>query len=127
LKVSSTGTGTNVLASPRQSPQSLGIGVLPNTSYTYSFRMKTNYVSGDSNDGAYIGFKERNQSGTNTTTTQTMKVKTTTDWTYYTGSFTTSSTTVVIDPQPTVAASTGAATLIMDAWFDDIVLKPTSA
>lgn len=98
----------------------------PNTSYTYSVWMKTNYVSGDSDDGAYVQFTERNAAASSIASTTTTKVKTTTGWTKYTGTFTSSATTVYLDILLFVRGTTGAATLIMDAWFDDIYLAPTT-
>jgi len=100
---------------------------LPSTSYTYSFRMKTNYVSGDSNDGASIMFNFAKADGTASGSFQSTKVKTTTDWTLYTGTFTTAADTVAINVNPRVYGHTGAATLIMDAWFDDVTFRPTTA
>lgn len=100
---------------------------LPSTSYTYSFWMKTNYVSGDSNDGASIMFNFAKADGTSSGSFQSTKVKTTTDWTLYTGTFTTAADTVAINVNPRLYGHTGTATLIMDAWFDDIVLTPTTA
>jgi len=100
--------------------------VNPNTSYTYSAWMKTNYVSGDSDDGAYVQFTERSATASSITSTTTTKVKTTTGWTNYTGTFTTNAATVYLDILLFVRGTTGAATLIMDAWFDDIYLAPTT-
>ena len=89
--------------------------------------MKTNYVSGDSDDGAYIQFTDRNDSnGTSLTSTTSTKVKTTTDWTQYTGTFTTNVGANCLDVLMFVKGNSGTATLIMDAWFDDIYLAPTT-
>ena len=54
------------------------------------------------------------------------KVKTTTGWTKYTTVFTTNSATREVNIEPRIYGHTGTGTLIMDAWFDDIVLKKTS-
>ena len=53
-------------------------------------------------------------------------VKTTTDWTLYTVTFTTAANTVYLAFDHRVYGHQGAATLIMDAWFDDIYLAPTT-
>lgn len=100
--------------------------VKPSTTYTYSFWMKTNYVSGDATNGAYISFVQANSAGTFGTTTSTTPVKTTQDWTYYTGTITTDATTVFMRVRPQIYGHQGTATLIMDAWFDDITLVETT-
>lgn len=97
----------------------------PLTDYVCSFKMKTNYVSGDSANGASIAFVERNAAGTALVTNTSTLVKTTTDWTTYTVSFTTNAATVWIAPRLQVTGNTGTATLIMDAWFDDIKVTAT--
>jgi len=130
LKVSTLATGATAVASNMLNTSvaqlAFTIPVLPNTSYSYSFAMRTNYGSGDSADGACLQFKERNTAATTIQTTQSTKVKTTSGWTVYTGSFTTQATTRFIDIEPSVLGNTGAATLIMDAWFDEIVLIQTT-
>jgi len=100
--------------------------VLPSTSYTVSGWVKTNLISGSSR-GAYIRAQEFN--GTSTTaivTNETTYIPTTTDWTYYTKTFTTNSDTRFIAVGALIVGTTGTATLIMDAWFDDIVLTKTT-
>ncbi len=52
-------------------------------------------------------------------------MKTTTDWTYFTYTFTTDSNINYIKTAFRIN-NDGAATLIMDAWFDDIQLYPTT-
>lgn len=96
--------------------------VSPSTQYNYRFYMRTNYVSGDAVNGAYIGFKIRNAAGSNTSTSNSTTVKTTTGWTLYTGSFTTDATADSVTPSMQILGTTGAGTLIMDAWFDDLVI-----
>ena len=127
MKLSTTGTNaacavSNVLSSTQADVEAGAIRVLPSTTYSYRVRMLTTYVSGDSSDGAYTQFTERNASGASITSTITTKVKTTTGWTEYTGSFTTSSTTVWVTPIMFVVGNTGAATLQMSANFDSISL-----
>jgi hypothetical protein len=99
--------------------------VSPGASYTGTVWMKTNYVSGDSSDGAFVNFREVTALGTLVASNITAKIKTTTDWTPYTVTFTTGFSTRFIVPRLSVVGQTGTGTLIMDAWFDDIVLKPT--
>lgn len=131
LKVSTTGTGSQMVAATIPLTSSLGqvpssIPVLPNTSYTLTFWMKTNYVSGASNDGAYINIVEYNGSGATGASHQSTKVQITTGWAQYTVTFTTASTAAYLALQPQVSGQSGLGTLIMDAWFDDIFLQQTT-
>ena len=105
-----------------------GIQVIAGVSYTYSFYMKTNYVSGDSADGAFMKF-DMCDSGSGTSgisQANSTVVKTTTGWTLYTGTFTPSARTAYLTPECRIYGNTGAATLIMDAWFGEISIKPTT-
>ena len=104
-----------------------GIKLKPSTSYTLSFWMKTNYVSGDSAAGAGAAVVERSGDGTALATNTSSYVKVTSDWTKYTKTFTTQATTDNCVIELRVYGHTGTATLIMDAWFDEVVLLPTSA
>jgi len=99
---------------------------LPNTSYTITYWMKTNYVSGDASQGATVSMNEHNGVGTLTIYNSGTNVKTTTDWTQYTFTVTTAAATRFISPQMKVYGHNGAGTLIMDAWFDNIELYPTT-
>jgi len=99
-----------------------GFSVLPNTSYTLTGWMKTNYVSGDATNGAALAVVERNAAGTAVITNTTTYIKTTTDWTQYTTTFTTAASTAFLTFDHRVYGHQGTATLIMDAWFDDIYL-----
>lgn len=101
--------------------------VKPNTSYTLTYWMKTNYVSGDSNNGATLVAKEYDPGGSAVTTWTQNLVKTTQDWTKYTATATTSSTCAYLDVYAYVAGHSGTGTLIMDAWFDDISLVETTS
>lgn len=103
------------------------ISVLPGTSYTCKYWMKTNYISGDSNNGAYLNIIESTGTGVSAQSTEFPYIKTTTDWTQYTAIFTTSSATRFINLQTRLYGHNGVGTLIMDAWFDDIDLRPTTA
>lgn len=102
------------------------ITVNPNTSYTVTFRMKTNLVSGASNSGARMAVVQYNGAATALTTVLSTAVTTSTGWTEYSFAFTTQATCNFIELQCRVTGNDGAATLIMDAWFDDIAVKPTT-
>lgn len=99
--------------------------VLPSTSYTAIYWMKTTANSGTANTGAQLVFREFSGAGAGGTSNTLTGVITTTGWTQYILTFTTASTTRFIELKPTVTGNDGTATLIMDAWFDDIVLTPT--
>jgi hypothetical protein len=125
LKLSTLSANRICTVAPQIAVTTQGIpSALPSTTYSYSFWMKTNKTSGDS-AGAYIDFLERNGAGNAGTSHLSTQVNTTTDWTYYSGSFTTASTCRFITPKLFVEGNTGTATLIMDAWFDDITLTKT--
>lgn len=103
------------------------IPILPSTSYTLSFWLKTNYVSGSSSDGAYVQLIESTGNGSTSSNTVSTKVQTTTDWTKYSVVWTSNVNARFVNPQLRIYGHTGTGTLIMDAWFDDIVLTPTTA
>lgn len=131
LRVSTTAVSSNVEASniPATSVANMefAIPVIPSTSYTGTFWMRTNYVSGDATNGANLDFITRNAAGTALTVNSSTKVKTTTGWTQYTIVFTSDATARYVTWRARVDGLTGApATLIMDAWFDDIYLAPTT-
>jgi hypothetical protein len=106
--------------------QQIAIKAKPNTSYSFSFYMKTNYVSGDSASGANLSVLEyNNAAGLIASNGGPTSVKTTTEWTQYTSTFTTQATTSFLTITAYVYGHTGTATLIMDAWFDNIVLTET--
>lgn len=98
-----------------------GIPVMPSTSYTGTYWMKTNYVSGDGL-GADVSFREFSGVGAIGLANDGTFIKTTTGWTMYTVQFTTAATTRFILPRVQIVGTSGAGTLIMDAWFDDIKL-----
>lgn len=131
LKISTLATASQVYVQPTTGTsasllQQYAIPVLPSTSYTLTYKMKTNYVSGDSNDGAYGEISEFTGAGGLVLATTGTKVKTTTDWTTYTVTLTTGATTRYAVLYQRIFGHTGSATLIMDAWFDDITLTPTT-
>lgn len=132
IKLSTTGVATSYVQAFLGSNYYYGrlgvndaIPVKPSTSYRYSFKMKTQYVSGDS-EGASLSITEATYTKTGITSTTVGKIKTTTDWTEYSGTIVTSPTTAFIVVLPQIYGHTGAGTLIMDAWFSDISLLPTT-
>lgn len=104
------------------------IKVLPSTSYTASYWLKTNVVSGDSSDGAFLVLIENTAAGAGAgaETSVGAKSKVTSDWTLKTVTFTTQATTASLQINPRIYGHTGAGTLIMDAWWDDIKIGPTT-
>ena len=127
LKLSNAVTANYMIASLADFNRDDYISLLPSTSYTYSYWMKTNYISGDSTGGAFIDFRLYNGARVQTDQTNGTKIKTTTDWTFYTATFTTNATTRSLVILPTISGNTGTGTLIMDAWFDEITFTPTTA
>lgn len=95
--------------------------IQPSTSYVVSGWMKTNYVSGDGR-GAFIRVSDYTGAKVAITSYSTTSIKTTTDWTFYSFSFTTGSTSQYARVGLFVWGQDAPATLIMDAWFDDITL-----
>lgn len=130
LKVSTTATASRVQISQKANSRFINstIPALPNTSYTFSGWIKTLANSGSATSGAEL--KVGQLTGDNTTTAVTTTLATgivaTQDWTYYTTTFTTGSTTRYMNVRALVTGNDGTATLIMDAWFDDIQLRPTT-
>lgn len=116
----------NTLSSSAANLNRFAIKINPNTVYNYSFWMKTVANSGTCNDGANITFSQRNSAGTAVSEPGSTKVKITSDWTQYTGSFTSHASAAYLFLKVQVIGNSGAATLIMDAWFDDIVVWPAA-
>lgn len=100
--------------------------VQPSTTYKLTYAMKTNYVSGDSSNGALVQLFDVDATGAVGSSTSSSAVKITTGWTNYTLSRTTASTAAYIFIELNIFGNTGTSTLIMDAWFDDLVLKPVA-
>jgi hypothetical protein len=115
-------TSSNTVASLSQNP----IPVTPGVNYTLSFYMKTVANSGSATTGAQMLVRETaadaSQVAQNVTNTG---VTTTTGWTKYTYTFTTAANTRYVILKASVVGSDGTATLIMDAWFDDIIITET--
>ena len=81
------------------------------TKYRYSIWIKTNNVAASS---TFARFTQLNSSGTSVATTTTTLISGTTDWTRYSGDFTSTATSVFI----WFEMSTDVAWNIWDAWFD---------
>jgi len=131
MKISTTATGSSIgLRASIHASTSFkqnNIPVLPNTSYAYSGWIKINVVSGSATIGARLQFATSTGANDVTTTTAVTGLVATQDWTQYTGTFTTAATARFVTPVLQIVGSDGAGTLIMDAWFDDITLTPTTA
>lgn len=129
IRLSTLTSSSNVqvsttISSAQVSVQRYGIPVLPNTQYRLSGWIKTTYVSGDAL-GAFLDFRERAITGGQVTTTTTVPIKTTQDWTYVEVVVTTNALTRYELPKLYIDGSTGGTNnLIIDAWFDDIELGP---
>lgn len=134
MKLSTTATASSIEARPLIGTLSLTLlngGAIPaysSTQYTLTHYMKTNFTSGAATTAAKIQVREYNSAGSLLTTTSspTTGIQTTTNFTLYTKTFTTNASTVYILVVPLVSGNDGTATLIMDAWFDDINLVATS-
>jgi len=98
------------------------IPIIPGKTYAWSFYMKTNFVSGDSSNGATCLFIRSDGANNFVALTVPSYVKTTTAWTKYSGTFTAGANEKFLQINPRVYGHTGTATLIMDAWFDDITV-----
>ncbi|MCA1565824.1 MAG: hypothetical protein LC803_09340 [Acidobacteria bacterium] len=132
LEISTKATASQIVCSQWKAATTANAGkclirVLPSTDYTVRYRMKTNYVSGDSTSGAHVRVRTWTAAAGLVATTSGTAVKTTVDWTEYSIAFTTGATAVWVSIEPIIIGDTGTATLIMDAWYDTISLTPTTA
>ncbi len=128
LKVSTTATSSNGYVTNYTANPGLAVAaipILPSTQYTGTYWMKTVANSGAATSGANLAFTERNAAGALVNINNGTFVNTTTGWTQYTVTFTTGATSRYLTPKLSVVCNDGAASLIMDAWFDDITLIPT--
>jgi concanavalin A-like lectin/glucanase superfamily protein/carbohydrate binding protein with CBM4/9 domain len=124
LKLSITDSFARAIQIFNQSSPFRAIPVLPNTSYTLTYWLKTVRTSGSSS-GAFATISERDSSGGLVAQTDGTFISTTVDWTKYSVTVTTAATTRYIMVKLSNLGSIGAANLVMDAWFDDISLMPT--
>lgn len=127
VSIKATGSSTGVssyLSNTPSNQMASGIPVSPSTTYTIRYRIKTTVISGSAVSGAFLVLREQSNTGSTVTTTSGVKINTTTDWTEYQFSITTNATTRFLAIDLNVKGNDGSATLIMDAWFDNLVLLP---
>lgn len=131
LKVSTLSSGSNMIV--QLCPTGTGntvsqamIPAKPSTAYTCVFWMKTTVNSGAATDGAFLAVRTLTSADATIATTTSTKVNTTTGWTKYTVTLTTGGTTAYINIILQVTGNNGTGTLVMDAWYDDIVLYQNS-
>jgi hypothetical protein len=100
------------------------IVIKPSTQYKFSYRIKTQYVSGDALAGTlwWIWLSDNNGVSKWEYTPCTY-IKTTVGWSYCTVNFTTTADTTLAHIQMRLYWINWAATLIMKAWYDEIKLE----
>jgi len=105
--------------------QTRGISLQPNTRYRMSGYMKSENVTGDSNDGQYMSFLISTAGGTSSSPSaaSTSKVKTNKGWTYYEVVFTTGATAAWGHVEIRVYGHTGAATLQGDFYWSQVMVE----
>lgn len=107
--------------------ETYGIAVSPSTIYKVTYWMKTNYTSGDATNGANLAALTYAATGGSALNSASgTYIKTTTDWTRYIFYITTHASAAYMMIRPTIYGHTGTATLIMDAWWDDITVEKTT-
>lgn len=117
-----------------------GITVLPNTTYQYSYYMKSESVTGASASGQHVQILFSNAAGAATSdnfyfddTSQATSavvseftagtvVASNVTWTRYTGTFTTGALTTLVHIQMRAYGHTGAATLAGNFFFDNVFI-----
>lgn len=128
MKVSITGTNSRAFVYNNATSTGVPVGLpssiqsRPSTVYRISYWMKTNYVSGSSGGGgAKLTLQEKNAAGSTIGSGVGTGVFTTTGWTQYTFTYTSSSgVSNYIVPILDVEGNIAPATLVIDAWFDDV-------
>lgn len=93
--------------------------VLPNTSYTFSEWVKTTNAATNS---VFSDIRQYSGAISTVVTTSTTKLSGTNDWTLLTTTFTTNANTRYIQLLHRIEVAGN----VSSAWFDDIVLKPTT-
>jgi hypothetical protein len=131
MKLSTTAVASEVNVYGMISPATptgvkLGTPVIPGISYTGSVYIESLAISGSAGSGAQMDFVERMADGTYVTSNIVSAGPTTQPMQKYTITFTPAAGTRYITPKLIVKGNNGANTLIMDAWFDDIVFAPTT-
>lgn len=132
MLLSSVSAGTNMEVAPYSSDTvanriRYGIPASNNTSYTLSFDLETELISGDSNDGAYIFVREYGTNGATLATNSSSKIKISSSKTTYTLTYTTNIRTQYMCPVMSIIGNSGAGTLNIKAWFSNLSLVPTTA
>jgi len=119
-----TGVITVQSGSLTSPPSATDIGriiyLLPSTSYTLTGWVRTNNCASNS---AFIDVREYSAALTTVTTNSSNKLSGTNAWTQVSVTFTTNAST----RYATILLRNNVAGNISDAWFDDIVLTPTTA
>jgi hypothetical protein len=126
MKLSTTATASSIRVSNTHTTTFsdfavTGYPVTGNTQYAFSFWVKTTANSGSATTGAKVVIIER-YSGGSPANYSSATVNTTQGWTYYSIIFTTNTLTTYLTPDLQVVGNDGTGTLLMDAWFDDLVL-----
>ena len=128
MKVSTLGANAVSLVSTIEPPSILSTEyyqLLPSTAYTITFMMKTNKVSGGGR-GAFLRHTQYSGDKTGGTGTDSTYINTTTGWTSYSISFTTASTARFGQIKLYAWGQDSTADLLINAWFDNIVLTKTT-
>lgn len=99
------------------------IPVEPNTTYTVEYDMETLYTSGSSTWGAKLAVLFQTSAWTWDWETSWAFVNTTTTNTHYSVTFTTWANTRYCNISPILYGHMGTWTLLMSAWFDNIVIS----
>lgn len=126
IKSSTTATSSASTVENNSATALNALPISPSTSYTLTYWMKTVANSGAATTGAQVVLSERSGSFSGGASTSSTGVTTTTGWTQYQLVWTTASTARYLIVKLNVTGNDGAATLVMDAWFDDITLTPTT-
>lgn len=129
MKISTTGTASTIglRVNTTANYKYNNIPVTPYNIYSYSFWVKTQVTSGTATTGFRILLTTQTGSGNDSvSTTVVTGLKTTQDWTQYTGFITANSSAQYITPVLQIIGNDGTGTLIMDAWIDDIEIRDTN-
>ena len=132
LKLSTLATGSQVTVSTVASTSATGIRsqailLKQGVSYTLSGWIKTKVNSGAATTGTRMMINLIKADGTfSASKFAATSITTTTDWTYYTVTFTPSGDQAWAYVVCDVRGQDGTGTLIMDAWFDDITFTTTT-
>lgn len=124
LKLSTLATASQIVDVNAQNVTTgFAIPVVWATSYTLSFWMMTVVNSGAAATGAFLQVAEYTSGNSNTFFHNIGNIPNSTSWTQYTYTWKTNPATSYLEIKPYIIGSNGTGTLIMDAWFDDMVLS----